>query len=233
MLFSNIKETNQQPFSTKHQPEHIDNFIGNGKALTRLQAMLDSENRHHGYIFAGPYGIGKSALAYALSRYVGADKGWDTVIVDIATCKDLKRMRKMFDKFNLMPHGEARLFIFDEAQNITPSAQNEFLRYLDNPSRRTYYVFCTALPDKLIEPLRDRCFRVNLEPLRFKERMRLLRRICKKERIELDRQVLKEISKQSEGIPRKLVNLLFEEITILRSQGKDKSGKVKAQLRSC
>jgi DNA polymerase III delta prime subunit len=216
------QQVNGEQFTTKHQPKHIDNFVGNVNVLKKLKAILDSKNRHHGYIISGPYGVGKTCLAHALARYIGADDYSDVVIVNISTCKDLKQMRKVFSTFNYKPHGKARVFFFDEAQTITPSAQEEILPYLDNPHTLTYFVFATAQPDKLIVPLQDRCFHVALQPLTFKEGMRLSRRIRNREEIELDRQVLRKIAKRSEGIPRKLVNLLFEEISMLRSRGKRK-----------
>jgi len=61
-------------------------------------------------------------------------------------------------------------------------------------------------------PLQDRCFQVVLEPLEFKDSMKLLQRNLQGRENRTGPPVLKRIACQSKGIPRKLINGLFAEI---------------------
>jgi DNA polymerase III gamma/tau subunit len=211
---------NPEPFGNKHQPKTLDEFIGNVEVRRSLKAVLSNPHRYHGYVISGGYGLGKTSLAQAVGRYIGADELLDITDVSVATCKDLKAMRKLFGRFKYMPHGNARVFIFNEAHTIIKSAQEELLHYLDNPPRLTFWVFCTATPEKLIEPLRDRCFSVTLQPLNRKKRVKLVSRVCGREGVVLPEKVVGKIVDESGGVPRKLLNLLFSAIMIHKAGAK-------------
>jgi DNA polymerase III subunit gamma/tau len=219
------------PLGKKYQPQQIDDFVGNTDSLFKLNAILENHNHNRGYLIFGPYGIGKTSLGLAIAKFVGACD-WDTHLVDLAIYKDVKKMRRVMDGFRYRPHGKARVFIFDEAHAIAKAIQQELLWWLDNPPRALHLIFCTADPKNVIVPLRDRCFQVALQPLEFKERMQLLLRICKGERIELDRGVLKAIARQSDGIPRALVNGLLAEMALIKKVSKGRSTEDKINIRS-
>ena len=203
------------PLIKKYQPQTIDDFVGNVNILNTLTAVLNNSRRNRGYVISGPYGTGKTTLSWAIAKHVGADDG-DINFAPLRDYKDLKRMRRVIDAFHYRPHGLARVFIFDEAHNLPKRIQEEILKYLDNPPRTLHLIFCTSELKRVIVPLQQRCFQVALQPLEFKDRMKLLRRICKGEQIDLDRPVLKQIARESEGIPRKLVNGLLAEIALVR-----------------
>jgi DNA polymerase III gamma/tau subunit len=217
------------PMTRKYSPLSLDDLIGNVKSFRTLKALINDLGRPRGYIFHGPYGIGKSVSGWAFAKDLGADD-FDINFASLRDYKDIKSVRRIIDGFPYMPHGKARVFIFDEAHNLVKAAQEEMLRWLDDPPRTLHLIFCTAELKRLIVPLQDRCFKVELQPLEFKERMMLLRRICKREQVELDRQVLKQIARGSDGIPRKLINGLLAEIALLRKT-KDQVRTEKVKLR--
>jgi len=218
------------PFTKKHQPQTISDFIGNERALNPLKAVLDDIRRNRGYLVFWPYGTGKTSLGWAIGKELGAED-CDIKFASLRDYRDLKMMRRTINYFWLMPRGLARVFIFDEAHILSDPIQLELLGWLDNPPKTLHLIFCTAEPKKVIVPLQQRCFQVALQPLEFKDCMKLLRRICMKEKVELDRQVLKGIAKNSDGIPRNLVNGLLAEMAQIR-KSKDPGETSKVKLRA-
>lgn len=51
-------------------PRRRADLVGHGNAAATLQAAADGGTLHHGWVFAGPRGIGKATLAFRLARYV-------------------------------------------------------------------------------------------------------------------------------------------------------------------
>ena len=56
-------------------PRRRADLVGHGNAAATLQAAVDGGILHHGWVFAGPRGIGKATLAFRLARYVLAGPG--------------------------------------------------------------------------------------------------------------------------------------------------------------
>lgn len=53
--------------------------------------------------------------------------------------------------------GAARVYIFPEAEAMNASAQNAFLKLLEEPPARTHFLLCAEDPERLLETVRSRC----------------------------------------------------------------------------
>ena len=60
--------------------------------------------------------------------------------------------------------GRNKIYIFDEAQQLTSQAQNLLLKNLEEPPDNTYIFLCTSEPHKLIKALVSRCQQYEFKP---------------------------------------------------------------------
>jgi replication-associated recombination protein RarA len=164
------------PLWKQIRPKSLDDFVGNDFELAALEGF-DSG----GVIFTGPYGCGKTSAACALaSRIFGAPvviteeyQQWYRHEGQIATFVhyvnlDLHKVTAAgFRQYVLGFAGVCgrRIFILDEAHRLSAKLQGELKASIERQYQGSSYLLCTAFQDKLVEPLRQVCQIVQLEPL--------------------------------------------------------------------
>ena len=68
-----MSEKDTDPRENEHHPRLVQTVIGHGDAERQLLDAYRSGRFHHAFMLAGPRGIGKATLAYALARFVLAN----------------------------------------------------------------------------------------------------------------------------------------------------------------
>ncbi|NJM30517.1 MAG: hypothetical protein HC855_10820, partial [Rhizobiales bacterium] len=63
-----MAEEKEDPRETPWHPRHAQHIRGHKQARDTISAAFASGKAHHAWLFAGPRGVGKSTLAYALAR---------------------------------------------------------------------------------------------------------------------------------------------------------------------
>lgn len=163
-------------------------LIGNSRALNALASAVSSGSPARSYIFAGPERVGKAAAALRLAqalncaaddppclscqtcRRIGEAKFADvqTVTVEAATdgpahkAISVEQIRDVEATVALAPYeGRKRVVVIDPAEEMSPGAQNAFLKTLEEPPPHVVFVLVTADADRLLETVRSRCRRVD------------------------------------------------------------------------
>ncbi len=70
--------------------------------------------------------------------------------------------------------GRRRVVVLDDADRLTPDAQDALLKSLEEPSASTVFVLITAMPETLLPTVRSRCSRLRFGRLSAAEVARLL-----------------------------------------------------------
>lgn len=161
-----------------------------------LQALAQ-DNLNHAYIFAGPNGTGKVGVAkwlgqtiFCLNNNVGeepcgncnnckrvADNDFPDVIrlkndansISVDEIRELVRdmARTAYEGFN-------KLFVIEEADKMTTSAQNSLLKFLEEPTPSTTIILSTSVPNKLLATIQSRCQQLDFLPQDENERFKQL-----------------------------------------------------------
>ncbi len=148
------------PLVEKHRPRRIEDFVGLVKPKRILEAFI-KKPFDSAWFFLGPSGVGKTTLAMALGEQINA------YVHQIAsrTC-DLEAVEHVAHICSLIPFNfttgkpcSYNLVIVNEADQMTPSAQNFFLSKLDAtaPPPRTIFVFTANSTQGLDERFLSRC----------------------------------------------------------------------------
>jgi DNA polymerase-3 subunit delta' len=158
-----------------------------GPARARLAAALSAARLPHALLLHGPDGVGKERFASALAagllcRQPGpglepCDACAECALSRAGTHPDLHWLRRPDDRKSIgvdamrdtceqlgmtSLRGGYRVAIVATAQLMTHSAQNAFLKTLEEPAPQTLLVLITPRPSALLATLRSRCQRVEI-----------------------------------------------------------------------
>lgn len=204
----NTKAAEETELYKKYRPQTLSEVIGNAPVVELLQNFIEGDRVPQFMMLTGPSGCGKTTVARIVSKSLGCI-GTDFQEVDASSDNGIGMVRKIRPVASSRPLcGESRVFIIDEAHELTKQAQNAALKMLEDTPKQTYFIFCTTDPAKLIKTVKTRATEIKMSSLSSSEMQKLLLGIAKKEDISLTKEVGKEIIEHSGGSPRQaLVHL--------------------------
>jgi DNA polymerase-3 subunit gamma/tau len=189
----------------KHRPDDFDGIIGQGTTLKILEALVDNDEIPHFILFIGPKGCGKTTLARIMRRKLKCGR---QDFKEIAPRK-IEEVRVIRSRISLAPmRSKCRVYLIDECHKLTPDAQDEFLKMLEDTPSHVYFIFTTTKPQKLIKPLRDRATEFAVKPLSDDNLSELVMDICRVEKTKVDKEVIEKIVANSDGSARKALVFL-------------------------
>ncbi len=189
----------------KYRPKTVSEIRGNELAIKSIQSEIS--NGSHCFLITGNSGCGKTTLARAVALDMGCD---DFSIHEINASDDrgIEAMRKIKEEIRFAPFSGNAVYILDECHSITPAAQESILKMLEECPEYCYFMLCTTDPGKLIPTIKNRCSRIQMEPLSQTELFKLLRIVAHKEGRKIDPDVLNKIASSSEGSSRMALKTL-------------------------
>lgn len=172
----------QQTLNISLRPSSFDKVIGLSSVVSAIKKNIDSGRAATAWLFSGPPGVGKTTLAQILAEYIQGDsleegKTPDIQEMNAADDNGVAAARQLAADSRLNPFtGRYRVFIIDEAQQLTNAAQNVLLKEMERKGSSTVWIFNTTEPNKLIDALRRRCLSFSIRGLtKPEERKELIR----------------------------------------------------------
>lgn len=190
----------------KHRPTKWNELVGQDDAVKKLRAFGDSPP--HALMFIGHSGCGKTTAARILMAKLGCHPKMDYMEVNAADDRGIDAMREIVRAANMRPFGKARLFNIDEAHQLTAAAQNMILKVLEDSPETSYFILCSTNPTKLIKTIETRCTVVKFNQMDQAYLTVAVKRIIKKEGLDVDDETVERIADAADGSARKAVVLL-------------------------
>ena len=211
-------------WTEKYRPRHLDDVVGNEKALRQLRSWAEQwqqgQPKNKAVVLSGKAGIGKTSAAHALAN----DRGWQTIELNAsdARSKDVIRRTAFSGATNetFSPDGEYRpssegggtLVIIDEADNLyeTKGDRGGTGAIIDT-IRQTRQPVILIVNDyyQLIRgagtPLKSLCKHIQFKPV-GDEMTETLKHICQEENIRVDSDVIRYIVSRADGDVRGAIN---------------------------
>ena len=188
--------------NVKFRPNNFEDLCGNSALKQSLGERLEKLDKRS-FFFTGRPGLGKTTVGRIIRTHLGISD-MDFYEYNTANTKGIDTIRDIISRMGMSPMGGKRkLYLLDEFHQVTNPAQEALLKSLEEPPSHVFFVLCTSEPEKIkpntLEAIKRRCFVGELQPLKRKEVVDLLKGICSKERKRVPGPIIMEISKRAEG----------------------------------
>src|SRR5256884_1284931 len=163
----------------KYRPKKFADLIVQEHIAAALRGAVAGGRVAHGYLFAGPRGVGKTTAARILAMALNCERRgaagglagepcgecdsctriWtgaanlDVVELDAASNRGVDDARDLRERamYAASAEGRHKVYIVDEAHMLTREAWNALLKILEEPPRGVVFVFATTEPQKIAQ----------------------------------------------------------------------------------
>jgi DNA polymerase III subunit gamma/tau len=222
-----------QVIARKYRPQAFAELIGQEHVRTTLENAIAQRRIAHGYIFSGQRGTGKTTVARILARClncidgptatpcgvcascleIAAGNSPDVIEIDAASNRGINEMRELRENVRYRPARDRyKIFIVDEAHQITSEAFNALLKTLEEPPEWAVFILCTTEAHKIPTTIASRCQQFSFRSVDFAEVVKRMEEICGKEGIETNPEVLSVLAQAGEGSVRDSLSALDQAI---------------------
>ncbi len=151
---------------------------GQEEQMKMIKRAFEYKRFSHAYILYGPDGVGKSVFAHYMSSLVlcqgttlnkpcgsceACRKIINNIHPDVMVSEPIKKgmgvdeIRELIDEIHLKPYeGSCKVIIIKDTQNMTISAQNAFLKTLEEPDEGSFIIMLTSSLETILQTIRSR-----------------------------------------------------------------------------
>ena len=224
-----------QVLARKYRPQKFSDVIGQEHVTQTLKNAIAQERIAHGYIFSGHRGIGKTTVARILAMALNcrssekpatepcgvcdscteirAGNSVDVIEIDAATNRGIDEIRELRDAARYRPARDRfKIYILDEAHQITDAAFNALLKTLEEPPSHVIFMLATTQPEDFPQTIRSRCQHFSFRAVKFEDILGQLRDIAKQENIPADEDALAVLAEAGDGSMRDALSIMDQAI---------------------
>jgi DNA polymerase-3 subunit gamma/tau len=230
-----------QVLARKYRPQRFSDVIGQEHVTRTLKNAIEQQRIAHGYIFSGHRGIGKTTVArivamalncrsadHPLAEPCGvcescteirAGNSVDVIEIDAATNRGIDEIRELREAARYRPARDRfKIWILDEAHQITDAAFNALLKTLEEPPSHVIFMLATTQPEDIPQTIRSRCQHFSFHAVRFAEIVKQLREIAAQENIQADDNALAMLAEAGDGSMRDALSIMDQAIAYCSPQ---------------
>ena len=234
-----------QVLARKYRPQRFADVAGQAHVTVTLMNALTLNRIAHGYIFSGHRGIGKTTIARILAMALNcrntigsevrplaepceicdscteirAGNAVDVIEIDAATNRGIDEIRELRDAARYRPARDRyKIYILDEAHQITDAAFNALLKTLEEPPDHVVFMMATTQPEDIPQTVRSRCQHFSFHAVKLADILHELRGIAKAEGVEADDAALGLLAEAGDGSMRDALSIMDQAIASAPSE---------------
>jgi len=221
----------------KYRPKQFSDLIAQDHVAAALRGAVAQGRVAHGYLFAGPRGVGKTTAARILAMALNCERRtpggagepcgacdpcrriWtgsanlDVVELDAASNRGVDDARDLRERamYAASTESGSKVYIVDEAHMLTREAWNALLKILEEPPPRVVFVFATTEPQKIANtaaPILSRLQRFDFRRIGPHAIVDRLKAVAKAEQLQVQDDALTLIARSANGGMRDALSLL-------------------------
>jgi DNA polymerase-3 subunit gamma/tau len=228
-----------QVLARKYRPQRFADVAGQDHVTVTLMNALRQDRIAHGYIFSGHRGIGKTTIARILAcalncrnpigselrptpepclvcdscTEIRAGSSVDVIEIDAATNRGIDEIRELRDAARYRPSRDRfKIYILDEAHQITDAAFNALLKTLEEPPDHIVFMMATTQPEDIPQTVRSRCQHFSFHAVKLADILSELRGIAEHEGVDADEAALALLAEAGDGSMRDALSIMDQAI---------------------
>ena len=228
-----------QVLARKYRPQRFADVAGQDHVTRTLLNALSQNRIAHGYIFSGHRGIGKTTIARILAMALNCrtqigsaqrptpepcgvceacteirqGNAVDVIEIDAATNRGIDEIRELRDAARYSPARDRyKIYILDEAHQITEAAFNALLKTLEEPPAHVVFMMATTEPENIPQTIRSRCQHFSFHAVKFEDILGQLKMIAAEEKIAAEDAALALLAEAGDGSMRDALSIMDQAI---------------------
>jgi DNA polymerase-3 subunit gamma/tau len=228
-----------QVLARKYRPQRFADVAGQDHVTRTLMNALSQNRIAHGYIFSGHRGIGKTTIARIVAQALncrtevgGAARptpepcgvcdscveirqgnAVDVIEIDAATNRGIDEIRELRDAARYAPSRDRyKIYILDEAHQITDAAFNALLKTLEEPPAHVIFMMATTQPEDIPQTIRSRCQHFSFHAVKFDDILAQLKMIAAHEEVVAEEAALALLAEAGDGSMRDALSIMDQAI---------------------
>jgi DNA polymerase-3 subunit gamma/tau len=221
----------------KYRPQRFAELVGQDAIRTTLERAVAGNRVAHAYLFSGPRGSGKTTTARLIAKAlncearkpgegepcdacptchaIAAGTSMDVLEIDGASNRGIEEIRNLRENVKYAPSGgKYKVYIIDEAHQLTEHAWNALLKTLEEPPAHVRFVFATTQPLDVPDTIASRCQVFEFRRLRSGELVQHLNEVAKWEKVRLDPDAAELIARAAGGSVRDALSRLDQALAL-------------------
>jgi DNA polymerase-3 subunit gamma/tau len=228
-----------QVLARKYRPQRFADVAGQDHVTRTLMNALTQNRIAHGYIFSGHRGIGKTTIARIVAQALNCrteigttarptpepcgecdscveirqGNAVDVIEIDAATNRGIDEIRELRDAARYAPSRDRyKIYILDEAHQITDAAFNALLKTLEEPPAHVIFMMATTQPEDIPQTIRSRCQHFSFHAVKFDDILAQLKMIAGREEVEAEEAALALLAEAGDGSMRDALSIMDQAI---------------------
>ena len=228
-----------QVLARKYRPQRFADVAGQDHVTRTLMNALLQNRIAHGYIFSGHRGVGKTTIARIVAQALNCQteigtearptpepcgvcdscieirqgNAVDVIEIDAATNRGIDEIRELRDAARYAPSRDRyKIYILDEAHQITEAAFNALLKTLEEPPAHVIFMMATTQPEDIPQTIRSRCQHFSFHAVKFDDILAQLKMIAAHEEVTAEDAALALLAEAGDGSMRDALSIMDQAI---------------------